>query len=129
GEFTVGKPGGYRFSVQPPSGRPVREAEAHRIDVEPDRAPRVDLAAPADDLEVAGPRKVELAFSADDDYGLGDLELVWRAARDDGAPEQRKLLRAAGGKSASGKYEWDLGDLDLQPGVRVAYHLEAKDND
>ncbi|MSP62965.1 MAG: DUF4175 family protein [Myxococcales bacterium] len=127
--FTVAQPGGYRFAVQPPSGRAVREADLHRIDVEPDRPPRVDLAAPADDLEVAGPRRVELAWSADDDYGLGDLDLVWRAATGD-EPEQRRQVRAAAsGRTASGKFEWDLAELDLKPGVRVAYRLEAKDND
>ena len=129
--FTVAQPGGYRFAIHPPSGRAVREADLHRIDVDPDRAPRVELAAPADDLEVAGPKKVELAWSADDDYGLATLELVWRAASaTDGGSEQRRVVRkVAGTRSASGKYEWDLAELDLKPGVRIAYHLEARDND
>jgi hypothetical protein len=129
-ELTVDKPGAWRVTIVPPSGRPVREATAHRIEIEADRAPRVELAAPADDLEVAGPKKIELAYSADDDYGLGDLTLVWRAASDAVAAEKRKIVRpAAGGRSASGKLEWDLAELELKPGVRVAYRLEAKDND
>jgi len=109
-------------------GRRVKEPESHRIDLEPDRAPRVDLYAPAETLEVAGPRRVELAYSVDDDYGLGDVELVWRAGEE---PEKRRLVRAAqaGDRAASAKLEWDLGELDLKPGVKVAYHLEAKDND
>ncbi len=130
--FTVTQPGGYRFAIKPPSGRPVREADLHRIEVEPDRPPRVDLAAPADDLEVAGPKKIELAWSADDDFGLASIELVWRAATSDGGKggEQRKPLRTIDGqRSASGRLEWDLAELDLTPGVRVAYHVEARDND
>jgi hypothetical protein len=129
--FTVKQPGGWRFIIEG-GGRRVREPEAHRIDLEPDRAPRVDLYAPAEALEVAGPRRVELAYSIDDDYGLGAIELVWRAGD---RPEQRKVVRAAtppgqpAERAASGKFEWDLGELDLKPGVKVAYHLEARDND
>ena len=120
--------GSWRFIIGSGSRR-VREPEAHRIDLEPDRAPRVDLYAPADPLEVAGPRRIELAWSLDDDYGLGAIELVWKAGD---APEQRRTIEAkpaAGTRALSGKIEWDLGELALKPGVRVAYHLEAKDND
>jgi hypothetical protein len=107
----------------------VAEPEAHRIDLEPDRAPRVDLYAPADPLEVAGPRRVELAWNVDDDYGLGAIELVWKAGD---APEQRRMIDAKpapGTRAMQGKIEWDLGEIDLKPGVKVSYHLEAKDND
>ena len=77
---------------------------------------------------MAGTRRVELAWSVDDDYGLGAVELVWKAGD---AAEKRRAIEtpAAGSRAAQGKIEWDLGELDLKPGVRVAYHLEAKDND
>ena len=124
--FVAKKPGGYRFSLDGPDGR-IREPEAHRIDLEQDRPPRVDLYAPAEALEVEGPRRIELAYSIDDDYGLGDVELVWRVG--DGAETRRTVRTAQPGRSASSKLEWDLGELDLKPGSKVAYHLEAKDND
>jgi Domain of unknown function (DUF4175) len=127
--FVARKPGRYRFVLEG-AGRRVREPDTHRIDLEPDRAPRVDLYAPAENLEVAGPRRVEIGWSIDDDYGLGDVELVWRIGS---APEARRVIQKAppapGKRSSAGKYEWDLAELDLKPGVRVAYHLEAKDND
>jgi len=106
----------------------VAEPEAHRIELDPDRPPRVDLYAPADPLEVAGTRRVELAWSVDDDFGLGPIDLVWKAGDE---PEKRRTIETpqAGSRAAQGKIEWDLGELDLKPGVRVAYHLEAKDND
>ncbi|HEY2747075.1 MAG TPA: DUF4175 family protein [Polyangia bacterium] len=106
----------------------VAEPEAHRIDLEPDHPPRVDLYAPADPLEVAGTRRIELAWSVDDDYGLGAVELVWKVGD---APEKRRAVdkAQAGQRAMQGKIEWDLAELDLKPGARVAYHLEAKDND
>ena len=126
--LTVLTRGTWRFILGGGAHR-VAEPEAHRIDLEPDRPPRVDLYAPGDPLEVAGPRRVELAWSVDDDYGLGAIELVWKAGD---APEKRRTIEAkpaAGSRALSGKIEWDLGEIDLKPGVRVAYHLEAKDND
>jgi hypothetical protein len=124
------RPGSYRF-VLGPRRRRVREPEAHRIELEPDRAPRVELYAPAEALEVAAARRIELGYSVDDDFGLGELALVWRVGDAPGpGDEQRRVVRKApSGRAASGKLEWDLGELDLKPGARVAYHLEAKDND
>src|SRR5205814_2069296 len=67
------------------------------------------------------------AYSAEDDYGLGVIELVWRVGD---APEARRTLQPRGGaREAQGKLEWDLGELSLKPGAKVAYHVEARDND
>jgi hypothetical protein len=125
--FDVQARGSWRFVLGVGAHR-VREPEAHGIDLEPDRPPRVDLYAPADPLEVAGPRRIELAWSVDDDYGLGAIELVWKSG--DG-PEQRRAVATPppGSRAQSGKLEWDLAELDLKPGARVSYHLEARDND
>ncbi|MFI5290585.1 MAG: hypothetical protein ACHQ17_13085, partial [Polyangia bacterium] len=132
-KLIASKPGSYRFVLEG-AGRPVQEPEAHRIDLEPDRAPRVDLYAPAESLNVAGPHPVELAYSVDDDYGLGAIELVWKS--EGGAEHRRQIWPDAAAnktqappRTAAGKHLWDLGELDLKPGVRIAYHLEAKDND
>jgi hypothetical protein len=125
--FTMKRAGSFRF-VLGGGLRRVREPQAHRVEIDPDRPPRVDLYTPGDPLEVAGPRRVELAYSIDDDYGLLDVELVWSAGE---AAETRKkvLVPKDGQRAASGRFEWDLGELDLQPGAHVAYHLEARDND
>lgn len=129
GELEVRTPGAWRF-ILGGGARRVREPDAHRITLEPDRAPRVDLFAPADPLQLDGPRRIELAWSVEDDYGLGPISLVWRVG--DG-PEQRKLIDgqpAAGSRRLAGKIEWDLGELGtIPPGAHVSYWLEAKDND
>jgi hypothetical protein len=125
--FEVRARGSWRFLLGD-GARRLREPEAHAIDLEPDRAPRVDLYAPADPLQVSGPRRVELAWSVDDDYGLGPIELVWKVG--EGAEQRRPVATPpAGARAQSGKLEWDLGELDLKAGARVAYHLEARDND
>ena len=145
--FTVDKPGAWRFRIERATGAiravtgrmtgiggpEVREPEPHQIEVEPDRAPKVELAAPADDLELDGARKVQLAFSVDDDFGLTDVSLVWKQEGAGAGPETRKAVpdlgKLEGKRSVSGTFEWDVGDLDLKPGARVSYRLEARDND
>lgn len=129
-EFLVRRAGGYRF-VLGSGRRRVQEAEPRRIEIEPDRPPRVELYAPAGEpLEVAESRRIELGYSIDDDYGITGLELVWRqSSGKEGRRSIALLPKEKGERVASGKFEWDLGELDLKPGARVAYHLEAKDND
>src|SRR5262249_47121728 len=34
-----------------------------------------------------------------------------------------------GTRSAQGRFDWDLAEVGLRPGMRVAYRIEAKDND
>src|SRR5262245_31338257 len=59
--FVVERPTQFRFLLTPIEGRGVVEADRHRVDVEPDRAPKVELQAPADELDVSSRRRVELA--------------------------------------------------------------------
>lgn len=134
--FNAQHSGAYAFVIERARNDRVREAEGHRIDLEQDHPPRVELFVPAEDLEISPSRRVELAYSAEDDLGLGEIALVFKVGT---GPEQRKRLRAAperdaaAGKApprtAAAKVEWDLSEIDLQPGVRVTYRLEARDLD
>lgn len=164
--FTVQQAGLYYFVIDRTPHDSVRESAGHRIDIEADHPPRIDLFAPAAELEVTGARRIELAYSAEDDFGLGEIDLVYRIG---GTPERRKHLRPDGrsdsrpdsrsdsrtdsgkpdgsrrpGSSGSGpvtvavaaaprniaaKIEWDLSELELAPGARVTYYMEARDLD
>lgn len=131
GELVVRFPmvasGVYRVWLAPLIGRPVREMRAHRIDVEADRPPQVEIYGPADRLEIPAPRPIEVAFAANDDFGLDVIDLVYRV---DEAPEQRVRLRdAAGARTAQGKTVWTPSLGNAGPGSRVAYHIEAADTD
>lgn len=152
--FVAQQPGQYYFVLERPNEGPLREATGHRIDIEVDRPPRIDLFAPAAELEVTGVRRVELAYAAEDDFGLGDIDLVYRIGS---GPEKKKRIRSApaGASGAppvavgknpprrprdadaaeaaprayAAKLEWDLSELELQTGARVVYHMEARDLD
>jgi len=126
-ELTLNESGTYRFWLNPLIGRPVREQLTHRLTAEPDRPPRVDIAAAAEHLELERPRPIEIAYSADDDFGLGDIDLVYRVGSESEGRE--KLKDAHGLRSTQGRVLWDPGRLALFPGARVTYRIEARDQD
>jgi hypothetical protein len=126
-ELTLNEDAAYRFWLQPSLGRAVREARSHHLTVEADAPPRVDILGPADRLELATPRPIEIGYSASDDYGVGPVELVFRAGD---RPEQRVLLRDGGGaRTVQGRTLWDPASAGLGGAERIAYRIEARDRD
>ena len=123
----VNEDNSYRVWLSPLFGRPVRETRAHRIVVQADRPPEVDIMAAADRLELATPRPVEVGYSAHDDFGLGRVELVYRI---DNGPEQRTPLKdPQGARAVRGTTLFEPTTAMLTPGARVVYHIEAFDRD
>jgi hypothetical protein len=127
-ELTLKESGVYRFWLAPLLGRPVRDLTSHRMTAEADNPPRVEIQGPADRLDLPTPRPIEIGYSADDDYGLGAVDLVYRIGDQ---PEQRQLLRDAhGARTAQGRLVWDPASAGtVLAGERIAYHVEAKDRD
>jgi hypothetical protein len=126
-ELTVSEDTSYRFWLQPTFGRAVREARSHHVTAETDSAPRVEILGPADRLELATPRPIEIGYSASDDFGLSVVELVTRAGD---RPEQRTLLRDGGGaRAVQGRTLWDPASAGLSGAERIAYRIEARDKD
>jgi hypothetical protein len=119
--------GTYRVWLQPFFGRPLREERAHQIVVESDEPPEVDITGPSDRVELAAPRPIEVAYHARDDYGLGEIALVYRIG---GGPEQRQPLKQAqGAREVRGSTTFEPASAMLTPGAQVAYHIEARDRD
>lgn len=118
----------YRFLLGH-RGKLRTERSPHRIEIEADTVPEVELYAPAEELDVTSLKRIELAYIAKDDYGIAKMELVLQG---DGEPTaQRKVLPLIepNRRTAQAKHILDLAELSLTPGVRVAYHLEVTDND
>jgi hypothetical protein len=121
----------YRFEVADRSGRRRVEAAPHVIEIEPDKAPEVELIAPADELDVTNLKRVELAYVIEDDFGIAKAELVWETGKE-ATRRPLPLAGAAGaevGSRAQGKFVWDMAEMTLPPGAQVTYHLEVTDND
>lgn len=127
-ELTVKESLTYRFGLLRPGARPLEEPEVRRIDAEADRAPRVEIFAPKDDLEIEGASAFEVGYDVDDDFGLGEVALVWRGA--DGKEGRRVLEKLSPPeRHRQGAVVWDLLEAQARPGARIAYWIAAVDND
>jgi Domain of unknown function (DUF4175) len=103
-------------------------AIVYDVTVRPDGFPTVDLLNPTEDLEVNGDETLTLEFSARDDFGIQEINLVPKISAD----RQEKIsIYKEGNKKliARERFSWDLGKLGLRDQEEVVYHLEVLDND
>ncbi|HEY5946370.1 MAG TPA: DUF4175 family protein, partial [Kofleriaceae bacterium] len=126
-ELTIEASARYRVAVVMPTGERKIEQTPRAIEAEPDQAPAVQLMAPADVLDVANLRRIELAYVIEDDFGVTSAELVWEGGKDRG----RKAIALEAGTQGrvQGKLMWDIADVQVPSGGNVRYWIEAKDND
>jgi Domain of unknown function (DUF4175) len=129
GTFTLSQAGQWSLRFADARGRTIAQGPSRPIEIVADQGPQVTIEAPKQAvLEVDPQGRVQIAWSAADDYGLTRVELVWQRP---GGNEERAVLQtpAAPAKRLRGAYVWEIAPLRLRPGDRVSYHLEAKDND
>ena len=129
--FMVQERGAYGFELQTRDARRIKDPLRRRIDLELDAFPRITLHGPKNGLEVMQRHRLEVGYTAEDDHGLTRITLVYQVEGATphrvqlwGAPDRGKVIRKTLGKS-----EWDLATLTLAPGNRIAYWMEARDND
>jgi len=129
-KFVIERAAHYRFAVTSPSGIREIEATARSIEVEPDQPPIVQLMVPSEPLDVTNLRRVELAYTIEDDFGLTSAELVWESNKDRGKkPIALGEHLPPGTGRAQGKLVWDIAELQVPSGGEVRYWIEARDND
>ncbi len=100
---------------------------SYELRVKADGFPTVDLLRPTEDLEINGDEILNLEYSARDDFGIGEINLIVkigdreekiRLAKDD---TKRLILRD--------EYKWDLGRLGLRDQDEAVFFLQVFDND
>ena len=127
GVFTVTAPGFYRIELQSPDGAMHGASPEYTIDVLEDQPPIVVLRKPGRDTRASSVDEVFVEANAEDDYGIGTLELVFSV---NGGEEQAVQLFRAGERrpSVSAGHTFYLEELDLQPGDLVSYYARVRDN-
>lgn len=124
------KSGRYRFQLKTTDGEVQEERRGHDIELELDEPPEVTLEVPKESpLEVNERDRLTLAFSARDDFALGEAAVAWRVLGSNREGKSRLTAAPTGLRDYSGSGELDLSQLDLKPGDRVAYSVEVRDND
>ena len=106
---------------------------AYQLTAMPDLAPSLTLESFADTTSL---RYLGLGGTVRDDYGLTRLELHYALHRDGQRPASKAGLQQGGKalqlpRESAGTYTytWDLKPLNLRPGDRLEYYVEAWDND
>ncbi len=128
GRFTVRKPGFYSVALARNDGALVPASPEYTIDVLDDQGPSIRFDKPGRDTPASAIEEVYLQVRADDDYGVGDVRLVYSV---NGAPADTVSLFRAGGSAmpeVSVGHTLFLEELGLQPGDLVSYYALARDN-
>jgi soluble cytochrome b562 len=99
----------------------------YELRVKPDGFPTIDLLSPTEDMEVNGDEILTLEYSARDDFGISEVNLVAKI----GEREDKIRLQQNDAKQliVRDQFKWDLGKLALRDGDEATVHLEALDND
>jgi hypothetical protein len=106
----------------------VREPQPIRVEAVPDGAPEVLLEGAPREVPLEGLERLELGYSASDDHGLRQIDLVLRS----GGREDRRVLERLDGQSRTerGAQALDPGDAFVRRSfLPVLVTIEAKDND
>ena len=100
---------------------------AYELKVRPDGFPTIDLLQPKEDLEINGDEILTVEYSARDDFGIGEVNLVTKI----GEREDKIRLQKDDAKRLilRDQFKWDLGKLALREGDEAIVHLEVFDND
>jgi hypothetical protein len=127
GKFVVGRAGVYRLKATSPWGSAT--TPPFGVEVKPDDPPEVTVVEPARDLIITDTaRSPRLRFLCADDFGLGDVRVVYYNEN-----TGQRLEGAVGTGAGRAELEGDVNlippNFDLFPGDVVSYYVEAFDND
>ena len=125
--FTADHDGFYRIELAAPHGPKVEASPKYSIDVLADQPPSVSFTKPGRDTSASPIEEVFVEARAEDDYGIGSLDLVYSI---NGGPEKTvKLFNGSKRLTAvAAGHTLYLEELDVKPGDSVSYYARAFDN-
>ena len=134
GSFVARQSENYRIYITDVDGFANRDPVNRTITVLEDAVPEVTIVAPARDTVLDDAMLVELKVEATDDYGIQELQLVYRV-ESEGAEEVNVPLKrwkdedVLSQRSVFVAYTWDVDRIGMFPGETLAYYVQALDID
>jgi len=124
GNIIVAREGRYRVLLQTPATGVVVGSPDYYIDVLADMPPSVYFEKPGRDITVTSIEEVFTQVNGEDDYGIGELSLVYSV---NGGEEQTVSLYGGRGsrRELSASHTFYLEEIELQPGDIISYHARA----
>ena len=134
GAFVAQQSENYRIYVTDVEGFTNRDPVNYTITVLEDATPDVVIVAPARDTVLDDAMLVELKVEATDDYGIQELQLVYRVENEGTEAVNVPLKRwevedALSHRSVFVAYTWDVDRISIFPGETLAYYVQALDID
>ena len=124
----------YHIRITDAEGFENRDPINYTLTVFKDTPPEVNIISPARDTVLDNAMLIELEVEASDDYGIQELQLVYRVEAE-GAEEMNIPLKrwdvqnAPVRRSVFVVYMWDVDPIGIFPGEVLAYHVQGLDND
>ncbi|MBI4540523.1 MAG: DUF4175 family protein [Gemmatimonadetes bacterium] len=127
GTLAIQRPGSYRILLRAAEGPMVAASSDYAIDVLADRPPTIQFTKPGRDIQVTRVEEVFAEVTANDDYGVGRVELVYAV---NGGPERAVELHAGGRplRTVTSSHTFYLEELELRPGDVIAYYARAAES-
>ena len=134
GSFIAQQSERYHIRITDVEGFINRDPINYTLTVFEDAVPDVSIIAPARDAILDNTMLVELEVEATDDYGIQELQLVYRVEIEDAEEVNVPLKRWGIGeadvrRSVFLTYTWDVDRIGIFPGEVLAYYVQALDND
>ena len=134
GAFIAQQSGNYHIHITDVEGFSNRDPVNWTLTVFEDAVPDASIVAPARDTVLDNAMLVELKVEATDDYGVQELQLVYRieieGAEEVNVPLKRWNVEGADvRRSVFLTYTWDVDQIGIFPGETLAYYVQALDND
>ncbi len=134
GSFIAEQASTYHIHIQDEHGLSNKVPLTYTLNVFKDAAPQVNIIEPGKDLVLDTDLIVSLKVDATDDYGLQNVQLVYRIQKDDFNPIKTTLKHVPHNTSPPLTtqfltYAWDITPIGLFPGETLSYYVQATDTD
>lgn len=134
-EFDIPPKGlsGFALDLLDTNGMKSLDSAIYRIDVVPDRAPKIRIVYPDRREELVTRQAVQpIGFEAADDFRIAHVRLRYRVGESEDAEIKTINLDLGTNvvREVKHRYEWSIRDFQppLAEGTRVEFWLEAQDN-
>jgi len=127
GNFALSRSGSYVVQIAEARGKNHAGSPEYEMEAIEDAAPKVTIVRPMRDVRATSVEEVFSEIKAEDDIGMGKLELHYSV---NGGPEKVESLY--NGKpaqpSVTGTHTFFLEEFGLQPGDIISYYAKGWDN-
>lgn len=131
GEIQLLEKGSYKIELTKNKELDPINTDSHSINIINDQYPKIRFISPKTSEKVLPVTKndsIDMEYVCSDDFGINNISLVYRVNNDKETTISLKTFNKNQSKYQN-TYHWNLNTTNLQPGDKIDYYLEIKDND